>query len=162
MLIFLFGILLGLVWYQWKGLDRLYWSMGKEPQRKVPTNELALCKNIKVNNWVGYRRRVVITVDIYAKAEEGTRDQLESLIKEKKEEIQDQIRSVVSGASFYQIIDPYLTDISGQLHTEIDQIVGPGKIDKLLFPRWHISAPMLSRHRLQPDYLPIHIALASF
>ena len=155
------GILILLI-----GIVLFFWTMTlKDPNRfsrwrwekhrlPIKTNEIALCENIPCQKWVSLRRCDVVIVSIFAKTKTQTRDKLDSLIKKHSREIKDEIRSVVASADHRQIRDPYLKDITSAITDGVEKIIGPGYIQKIMIPTWHINpiTKMPARHPSSGSY----------
>jgi flagellar basal body-associated protein FliL len=122
--------------FYWKSKSTS-WGTGKEVSSK--TNEIPLCENIAVENWVTQRQRVLITTSIYAKAEEEKKEQLKSLVNSNNGQIKDRIRSILAGLPTQNIRDPHLNEVKNQVQSSMDKIVGQGLINSILVPEWHCS-----------------------
>lgn len=98
--------------------------------------EVLLVENFSVDNYVGGRARIVVTLAAVAKADELNSAALTAMVEANQTEIKDRIRTLVSSAQPDHIRDAHLQVIKREIKTSVDQIVGEGLIEEILLPTW--------------------------
>lgn len=128
----------------------LFWVMKKGPKPAEATDpiqqteqnpnkdfaEVVLAENFQVDNYVGGRSRLIVTLEVVAKVEAANKEKLEAAVKEHSKEILNEIRVLVASAQPEQIKDPKKQVITRELKAGIEKIVGEGLLKELLLPVW--------------------------
>ena len=123
----------------WQKDLRIPWELLEVGNSTQDTDEVALCENLLCENYYNFQYPTVITASIFAKAESDKCKTLTKLIKDHSLEIRDNIRSTVASAQHWEITDPKLEVIIGEMKTGVEQIVGKGLIKNILIPVWHVT-----------------------
>jgi flagellar basal body-associated protein FliL len=110
-----------------------------EQTQQSPSENLAevvLIEDASVDNYVGGKTKIIVTLQVAAKVEIANKDKLDAKVKEHKNEIMNTIRVVVSSAKPTEIRDPKIQVIKRQMHVEIEKIIGEELIKEVLLPVW--------------------------
>jgi len=110
----------------------------EQTQQSLSDNlaEVVLIENASVDNYVGGKTKMIITLQVAAKVESANKDKLDAKVKEHKNEIMNTARVVVSSATPTEIRDPKIQVIKRQLQVEIEKTIGEGLIKEVLLPVW--------------------------
>ena len=98
--------------------------------------EVTLAESFNVDNYMGGKTRLVITMEVCAKVTKEKGDEFKGLVEAHKTEIKDTIRTLVASAQPDQIKDPKLQVIKREIQTSVEKIVGEGVIQEILVSSW--------------------------
>ncbi len=98
--------------------------------------EVTLADSFNVDNYMGGKTRLVITMEVCAKVAKEKGDEFKAIVEAHKTEIKDTIRSFVASAHPDQIKDPKLQVIKREIQTSVEKIVGEGMIQEILVSSW--------------------------
>ena len=98
--------------------------------------EVSLVEDFSVDNYVGGKTRIVVTMEISAKVEKSNQEKLQLLVDENKKEIMDSIRTLVASAQPDQIKDPKKQVMKREIKIGVEKIIGEGLIERILTPAW--------------------------
>ena len=115
------------------------WQMGPGSDLPIMSNEVALCEKMAVKNYNAFPYRLIVVLDVFAKAVDGKRDQLDTLVGQHDLEIKDRIRCVVASANREQFTDPQLKLVRNEITTNVEEIVGKGLFTDILIPVWNVA-----------------------
>jgi len=110
-----------------------------EQTQQAPSETLAevlLIEDASVDNYVGGKTKIIVTLQVAAKVEVANKDKLDAKVKEHKNEIMNTVRVVVSSAKPTEIRDPKIQVIKRQMQVEIEKTIGEGLIKEILLPVW--------------------------
>jgi flagellar basal body-associated protein FliL len=110
-----------------------------EQTQQSPSENLAevvLIEDASVDNYVGGKTKIIVTLQVAAKVESANKDKLKAQVTEHKSEIMNTIRIVVSSAKPTEIRDPKIQVIKRQMQVEIEKTIGEGLIKEILLPVW--------------------------
>ena len=110
-----------------------------EQTQESPTENLAeviLIEDASVDNYVGGKTKIIVTLQVAAKVENSNKEKLTTRVTEHKNEIMNTVRVVVSSATPTEIRDPKIQVIKRQIQVEIEKTIGEGLIKEVLLPVW--------------------------
>ena len=110
------------------------------PTEKAPGKdmvEVVLADNMNVDNYsMGAKARLVITLEVVARAQRTDEPQLTQSVTDNGTAIKDKIRTMVSSAEPTHIRDAKLEVIKREIKTGVETIIGEGIIKEILLPVW--------------------------
>ena len=98
--------------------------------------EVILAESFNVDNYMGGKTRLVITMEVCAKVAKDQGEDFKGLVDSHKTEIKDAIRTLVASAQPDHIKDPKLQVIKREIQTGVEKIVGEGVIQEILVSSW--------------------------
>ncbi len=103
--------------------------------------EVPLTESFNVDNYMGGKTRIVITMEVCAKVSKEKGDEFMGLVDSHTTEIKDAMRTLVASSQPDQIKDPKLQVIKREIQTSVEKIVGEGMIHEILVSNWqHYTA----------------------
>lgn len=99
-------------------------------------DEVTLAGNFNVDNYMGGKTRLVITMEVCAKVTKDKGEEFRGLVDTHKTEIKDTIRTLVASAQPDQIKDPKLQVIKREIQTAVEKVIGEGQIQEILVSSW--------------------------
>jgi flagellar basal body-associated protein FliL len=110
-----------------------------EGETKVEQKEFAeitLAESFSVDNYMGGKTRLVITMEVCAKVAKDKEEEFGGIVESHKTEIRDAIRTLVASAQPDQIKDPKLQVVKREIKTGVEKIVGEGVMQEILVSSW--------------------------
>ena len=98
--------------------------------------EVTLAESFNVDNYMGGKTRLVITMEVCAKVAKDKAEEFKGLVESHKTEIKDAIRTLVASSQPDQIKDPKLQVIKREIQTGVETIIGEGLIQEILVSSW--------------------------
>jgi flagellar basal body-associated protein FliL len=98
--------------------------------------EVLLADSFTVDNYVGGRTRLVVTMEVSAKVKKDQQEKLQKLVDSHQTEIKDSIRTLISSSQPDEIRDPKLQVLKREIKNGVETIIGSGLIEEILMPHW--------------------------
>ena len=98
--------------------------------------EVILAESFNVDNYMGGKTRLVITMEVCAKVAKDKGEDFKGLVDSHKTEIKDTIRTLVASTQPDQVKDPKLQVIKREIQTGVEKIIGEGLIQEILISSW--------------------------
>lgn len=109
---------------------------GTAAEPTKPMFEVSLAENFSVDNYTRGKSKLVVTMNVTAKADESQKENLTKKVEASKSEIKDGIRALISMAQPDEVRDPKLQVIKREIKSCIEEIIGEGMIEEVLISEW--------------------------
>ena len=98
--------------------------------------EISVAEDFSVDNHVGGRTKIVVTMDISVKVKKPDEAKVTELVKANKAEILDSIRTLIAASQPDHIKEPDKQVIKREIKFAVEKIIGKDLIETVLIADW--------------------------